>query len=130
MSARAALAILLVAGAISACKLASPSENKTEIVTGTIPKGGVGPVHPFTVSRGGEYSLVVTSITPNTNAYFLMTWGQQSGGSCQALQSTTAVVGSSGLAGPIQEGAYCVQLVDYYSQFTTSEEYTLKMWHP
>ncbi len=130
MNVRSTIAVLLVMASTGGCGgLADPSENITDYASGTIPRGGAGLIHAFTASRGGEYTLTVTTMTPPTSAYFTMVRGQLSGTQCSTIQATYAVVGVAGMSGRIEQGNYCVQLQDT-GFFVTSEDYTLKMWHP
>src|SRR5437867_13275185 len=64
----------------------SPSQNKVDEFPGTLAPGGQA-VHQFVSSAGGEYSILVTSLTPVSNVFFGTGFGQVlADGSCQLLQ--------------------------------------------
>src|SRR5690348_16965110 len=121
---------LLAACVLAACGgVTSPSNNKTDTFTGVIPAGSQGagavsPLHQFTVSSSGEFTITVTSLTPSVAAYFTVVYGQLIGGQCSILQANSfAQVGVAAATGPIEKGTYCVQLQDG-GFFTNDETYS------
>ena len=121
------LAVALTAGGCN--QVVAPSKNQQETFTGTI-SPGQGNVHPFKVSKSGEYSVSLASLTPPVNAYVLLVFGQNQSGGCGIIQSNIAVVGSPALTGPVAPGDYCAGVYDYYNSFTTAVAYSLTVSHP
>jgi hypothetical protein len=122
---------LLALIAVGCGGVVSPSQNKTEEFTGTLAPGGGRTFHTFTSSAGGEYSVLVTSLTPVSNVFFGIGFGQVlSDGSCQLIQQNNlSVVNNIALTGTIVKGTFCVAIYDI-GAFTTTETYTLKVSHP
>jgi hypothetical protein len=130
----AAVAMIGVAGFVTiACGgVTSPSNNTTETFTGTVSPGigNTGPVHPFTVSNTGEYTVKVTSLTPISSIFFGTVLGQLQGSSCAPLQQNSlSIVNSPLFGGPITRGNYCVVVYDV-GTMTTAETYTMTVSHP
>lgn len=127
LAAALSLVVLVAAGCGG---VVSPSQNKTEEFTGTIAPGGRA-VHPFTASAGGEYSVLIASLTPVSNIFVGTVFGQAlSDGSCQVIQQNNlSVVNNIALTGTIVKGNFCVAIYDV-GAFTTTETYTLKVSHP
>ena len=131
--AAAALATISCGGSVT-----DPSQNQDQTFTGTITPAkapfngtGQGQLHQFTVSNGGEYTIKVTSMTPNFNSTFGVTLLNGSGCGVLVNQSVTALVGVQALTGPIfQTGQYCVQVFDYYGLMTAVENYSVTVNHP
>ncbi|HZT77946.1 MAG TPA: hypothetical protein VFA27_14935 [Vicinamibacterales bacterium] len=127
----AALATISCGGSVT-----DPSQNQTETFTGTITPvklggSGQGQLHSFNVANGGEYTIKVTSMTPNFSSNFAVTLGQGSGCSVLVNQTVVGFVGVQALTGPIfQTGQYCVQVSDYYGLMTSVENYTISVNHP
>ncbi len=122
---------LLAACALAACGgVTSPSKNKIENFGGVVPVAGAGPVHQFTASSSGEFTITIDSLNPSVAAYFYVLFGQVVGGQCGLLQANQfATVGVAAAAGPIDKGTYCVQIQDE-GFFTVDETYNIKVSHP
>jgi hypothetical protein len=102
---------------ISCGGVVDPSNNQTENFSGTIQPlaaGGTGFVFPFNVSKSGEYSITVTSLTPATpNNIIGVGFGQFISGQCSPFTlNQFAVVGRTGSAGAIQQGSWCAIVFD------------------
>lgn len=130
----AIIAAAAVAGA-SCGSVTDPSKNVTETVTGTITPvklggSGAGQLHMFNFGSGGEYTVKVTTMTPNFGGFLLVTLANGSG--CGLLvNQQPALVGAQALTGPVfQTGQYCVSVQDYQNAMTTTESYTLTVNHP
>src|SRR5262245_42252912 len=107
-------AVFLLA-ALAACGgVVDPSKNQTTPFNDTIPLGGAGPVHTFSVSKSGEISAVVTSLTPTVSSgtLFGVIYGQVISNTCSTITfNQFAVVGATVVSGAITPGTYCIQLV-------------------
>ncbi len=126
---------LLMAASVAACGgVTDPSQNVKDPFSGIITPGQGNYVsHPFTVSKSGELSITVTSMTPAipTSTYFEVGFGNSVSGSCQPLQiNQFATVGTAAIGGyPVTPGSYCVFLIDE-GLFTVPETYTVVVSHP
>jgi hypothetical protein len=132
LSRAAVLAVTTLA--VAACGISEPSSNRTDTFTGTVPLGGIGPLHSFSVGReGGEVDIKLTDISPDSAASLGIRYGQFASGStteCLAIaQTPVANKDKSALAGRISKGTFCVVVFD--SGFLTrAENYTLAVSHP
>jgi hypothetical protein len=99
---------------MSACGgITDPSRNQSQDFSGTIPFGGAGEEHIFSVEKRGEYSVTLNSLTPTTGSLVGIHFGVQQSGLCLYEPSGLAQVGRPSLSGPISGGlTYCVQLFD------------------
>jgi hypothetical protein len=125
------LAISLAALLLTACGgVTDPSKNQVEIFSGSVGLLAYGPVHVFNVSKTGELSVRVTSLTPTAAAVIGLIYGQPSGGSCAPLTSANLVgLNRDVFQGQIQKGSWCIQ--PYDSGFLTAPtNYTLQISHP
>ena len=124
-------AVLLAS--LAACGgVVDPSKNQTETFRNTVPVASSGPVHTFTVSKGGEISAVVTSFTPTlpSGTLFEVIYGQVVSGQCSPLSiNQFAVVGATVVSGAIIPGTYCIAIVDE-GFFKVNEDYVLQVSHP
>ena len=129
-------AALALAGfiTVSCGGITDPSKNTTETFNGTVTtrSGASNPIW-FNVSNTGEFTIKVTSFTPNFSAQFGMYYGQGDGGlNCSAFQQNpSTTVNAPALSGQIFKGLYCVVVYDYFGVFpTTGETFTLTVSHP
>ena len=126
-------AVLLAS--LAACGgVVDPSKNQTQTFSGTVAVGigSSGPLHTFTVSKGGEISAVVTSFTPTlpSGTLFEVIYGRMISGQCSPLSvNQFAVVGATVVSGAIIPGAYCIAIVDE-GFFKVNEDYALQVSHP
>jgi hypothetical protein len=122
---------LACAVALAACGgVVSPSQNQTEHYTGTVDPGGVGPLHVFSTTKSGEYTVTVNSMTPSLNVYLSVILGYNTTGGCAPVAENDFVqVGPEALAGPIQPGSYCVVVQDL-GRLSQSITYTMTVAHP
>src|ERR1035437_3557140 len=135
---RHAAVAFLIAVSLAACGgVTDPSQNTQTPFSGTLnPNPGVGGSFQnwgFTVSKSGELSITVTTMTPvtPTNTYFEVGFGNSISGSCQPLQANQyAIVGAAAISGyPVTPGAYCAFIADE-GFFTQAETYTMVVSHP
>jgi len=125
-------AVVCLAAMLSGCGgVSSPSNNQNEPFTGAVPSGGVGPVHTFNVSKVGEFSVVISQMTPQ-NIYIGMVYGQPAGNGCTQVQVNYAAhLNAQALGGQIEKGTWCVQLADVgYIPANTTATYTVNVSHP
>jgi hypothetical protein len=118
--------------AISCGGVTDPSNNVADKFSGTLKPGGAIDVYPFNVSNTGEISVIITALSPVSNALMGVYYGlPQSDGSCAPLSNpfpgslTTVVV-----SGSIIKGSYCIAIYDYFGTLTVPENYTLTVSHP
>jgi hypothetical protein len=87
----------------------------TDSFSGTVPMGGVGPIHQFTVTVGGTISVTLLTAGPPPTITMGLAIGTPSGTTCALLSggSTVTPAGSTAqLSGPVNAGTYCVEVVD------------------
>jgi hypothetical protein len=132
----AAVAVVLLSVLASACSgVVDPSKNVTDPFSGTIPVQGTGPGHAFSTSKTGEYTVKVTSLSPNSNLFFGTVLAQgttddRCAGQLPILQQNSfGTVNTPVLGGAIIPGHYCVFLFDI-GAFTVPQNYTLTVSHP
>ncbi|MEO8257034.1 MAG: hypothetical protein ABI868_06775 [Acidobacteriota bacterium] len=138
MAQRLAIALLvgLVATGCSKGPL-DPSENTSDRFSGTVQPGSIGePVAHFNVPRLGEFSVMVTALTPG-GAFPGIGWGQWNGAGCGLTGQTNVVttVGRTVLSGQIYtKGDYCVVVFDGTNlgapPLTVAQNYTIQVSHP
>ena len=124
-------AALAIAGfiTISCGGVTDPSQNTTEMFSGTVQKGGLGPVHTFNVKNTGEYTIKVTGFTPNFSTQFGVIFGVPSGDSCAQFGVYPTTLVNFPISSSVVPGTYCVQVYDV-GLFTTAETYTMTVSHP
>jgi hypothetical protein len=123
--------------ALASCGgVTDPSKNTQEPpMTGTVDPisgggAGLGTVHTFTVKNTGEWTAVVTSLTPSTNVAFGLVYGQNVSGQCSIITTNPlSHLSVAGLGGPITPGSYCIAVYDA-GNFTVTETYSLSVSHP
>ena len=124
--------VLLLATLAACGGVVDPSKNQTETFSGTVPVGGVGPLHQFSVSKTGEISAVVTTFTPTLSGgtLFGVIYGQVISNQCSAISfNRFGVTGATAISGAITPGTYCIQVVDELF-FRVDEQYVLTVSHP
>ena len=132
---RHAAVALVIALSLAACGgVTDPSQNTQSPFSGTLNPGlGNSNFFPFSVSKSGELSITVTTMTPvvPTSTYFGVGFGNTVSGSCQPLQlNQFAIVGTAAIGGyPVTPGAYCAFIIDE-GLFTKPETYTMVVSHP
>src|SRR5204862_4915018 len=117
----AALAILAACGGY-----VDPSKNQTENITGTIPVAGVGDPKTFNVSKSGELSIKLTSLTPTValGTFVGFAWGQVFSGTCQPFGGYgPAAVGQTVASTSITPGTYCIIMADPFLTLKVNEDY-------
>ena len=138
MAQRLAIALLLALFAASCGKgPVDPSENITDRFSGTVQPASIGePVAHFTISRLGEFNVVMTAMTPG-NAFPGIGWGQWTGASCSLTGQTNVVqaLNRTVLSGQIFiKGDYCVIVLDGTNlgapPLTVAQNYTIQVSHP
>jgi hypothetical protein len=131
----AALASATVATAAAACNgIVDPSKNQIQQIMGTVPVQGTSS-NAFSTGKTGEFSVKITSLTPNSGTFFgvilaLVPTGAGCVGSFQiTAQNAFATVNTVALSGPIYPGNYCVYVYDNGS-FTVPETYAGQVSFP
>jgi hypothetical protein len=119
-----AAALLTACGGVS-----TPSTSASEKFTGTIPVGGRGPVHSFTLSKLGEYTVTLTDLTPATGNPIGVGFGNPSGADCAITSAQPVIRGQQPFGGSLAKGTYCLVLYDPGSM-AQSENYTVTVVHP
>lgn len=130
---RHAAVAFLIAVSLAACGgVTDPSQNTQTPFSGTLNLGQINSFG-FSVSKSGELSITVTTMTPviPTSTYFEVGFGNSISGSCQPLQANQyAIVGAAAISGyPVTPGAYCAFIADE-GLFTKAETYTMVVSHP
>lgn len=124
----AAVAVALAVTAAGCSGVVDPSKNTVDTFTATLPVGGQTS-HPFSAGKNGEFSVRLTSVTPNNATILGVYLGQPVSGVCAQLSSvTSAGVGRDALNGPLNKGSYCVGVIDPGS--SVAQTYTLQVSHP
>jgi len=123
---------IVAAVSVAACgNLVSPSNNQILNFGGTVDVAGTSAAHQFTASKGGEYTVTVTSMDPPVAGYFVVVVGFWQSGQCVGVYqgNTYASVGIAAATGPIDKGDYCVYIQDE-GFFSGTETYNIKVSHP
>ena len=134
MHRRLGIAVVVAVIAAACGGVVDPSKNQVETFTGTIQVGGLYFIpQTFQITKTGEISVTVTSLTPAvaSGTYFTVALGQSISGQCAtAIQvQQFAVVGVAAINGPITPGSYCVVLGDS-GLFTVNEDFSVRVSHP
>src|SRR5262245_8540930 len=69
-AAKASGAALLMLLSVACGGIVDPSKNVTDTITGSIPVQGTSAGHPVSLSKTGEYTVKVTSLSPSSNSFF------------------------------------------------------------
>lgn len=109
-------AALLALVALGCGGVASPSSNRKDNFSLSVPPGGYSDIFPVSVGSGGslEYSVFVSSVTPTPASNQIgVLFGQLASGQCIPWYGpTTGIIGHTVASGSIQPGAWCVQFFD------------------
>ena len=111
---------LLATLALAGCGVSGPSNNRQlDFGAGEIlePNQEGQPqstkIHPFTVSKNGEYQLRITALSAGPNVPMGLSLGTQApGGGCAVLREGPAVLNQLAQSGPMFSGQYCVAIFD------------------
>jgi hypothetical protein len=127
-----AVSVLLAGLLTSGCGVSEPSKNQTETFSSTLAILGSNS-HPFSSGSTGEFSVSLTSVTPDANAILILSFGQPSGNTCLPFQGYVVPARVNNppnpLTGQIQKGNYCIGVQDTGS-LTRAESYTITVSHP
>lgn len=133
---RASSALCLVAAAFLGCGgINSPSNNQTPTFTGTVgpETGSTAPpiTHFFDVSRNGEMSARVTSITPNNATLIGLAFGEQFSGACRVFTvNNLSGLNRDVMVWPVnQRGSFCLQVFNG-GGVNSTQSYTVQVSHP
>jgi hypothetical protein len=122
----AAFGACLLALIAAGCKVESPSDNKVENFSGTIPVGGSA-THYFAVAKEGEFSVVLSAVNPAATVG--VGYGQPaSDGSCVLYGTNLVTLGRQAFSSYLLAGSYCVLVYDA-GYFVQSETYTVQVSH-
>jgi hypothetical protein len=124
---------LLVACAVlatgSACdSLVDPSDNVTTEFSGTVEPGS-GAEHTIRMTRNGEYTLRVKSLTPSQGTLLLVQFGLVDQVFCALLAQNFVGHNQFALAGEIRDLEYCITVEDP-GVLTEPTQYVLEFSHP
>jgi hypothetical protein len=121
-----ALAALI---AIGCGGVTDPSKNTVETLQGTVSPGERAIFRNLNVSKGGEYSVKITALSPTPTAVLGVSWYQ--GGNCDFLMNSNfATLNQPALSGAIfQKGAYCL-IVSDVGTLTVAQNFTVSVSHP
>jgi hypothetical protein len=130
-------AVIAVAGlfTISCGGVVDPSQNTSQVFSGTIVPGGSIDAHPFTAANTGEFTVKITALAPNTSAFIGLAVAQSaSDGSCGSLggligQNNFAQLNVLAMSSSIIAGRYCVLAYDV-GTLTAAETYSVTVSHP
>ena len=130
MYSRFAVALLVaVTLAAAACGgVTDPSKNKTETFTGTLTIGGSQST-TFNASNSGEYSITLTSLTPSSNVFVGLIFGQNTSGGCVPVQQNNFATIGVPLTGAIIPGRTASIVFDV-GALTQSENFSVSVSHP
>ncbi len=117
---------------ISCGGVTDPSKNTVDIWTSTVPPGGTTPdMKTFNVSNTGEYSIVITQLSPASNVALGVIFGQQTSAGCAPIQENDfSLLNQVALTGSIIKGSYCVVAFDALRSLSVPESFTMKISHP
>jgi hypothetical protein len=128
---RFAAAAVFAALVAAACGgVTDPSKNQLETFSDTVPVAGSSRVYNFNVSNTGEFTIIVTAMTPVSNAVIGSIFGQNTSSGCVPLQQNNfTVLNSVALSGSIVKGSYCVVAFDV-GALVAPENFTMTISHP
>ena len=131
-------AVLLAAGlmTISCGGITDPSQNNVQTASGAFPPGGQSAGIAFTAANGGELTVRITALAPNSQTYVGLYWLQDaSGGACTSyggnlFQTSFAQINVPVITGAqIVKGQYCIVLYDSVG-LASAETFTVTISHP
>ncbi len=128
---RFAVAVAVAALVAAACGgVTDPSKNQLETFTDTVPVGGSSRIYNFNVSNTGEFTIIVTAMSPVSNAVVGSIFGQNTSGGCAPIQQNNfTVLNAIALSGSIIKGSYCVVVYDV-GALLAPENFTMTISHP
>ena len=115
----------------TATSASAPATIVTDTFTGTVDRNGATS-HPFPIvsSAGGEVTVTIKSIAPETASVVGMSLGTWNGTSCVAVISNDrAIVSTSILGRATATGTLCVRIFDSGS-LTGPQDYEVQAVHP
>jgi hypothetical protein len=109
--------------------VADPSKNTVDTLPGVLEPGKSVRFPNINVTKGGEYSVKITALSPTPTAVLSVGWFQ--GGNCEFIRdSNLATLNTTALAGAIfQKGAYCLEVADI-GTLTVAQNFTVTVSHP
>ena len=126
-------ALLLAAAAASCGGVTTPSSGSADDFSGTLDPRGQA-TKPFSVSKTGEISLTIQSLTPRPVVGFLsMAIGTQSGTTCAPIIGyvvNQAAIGQVYSFLQIVKGSYCTIVADSSGILTASTAFVVRVNHP
>lgn len=135
MAFRSVLALSLTAALCVGCSgISSPSNNQNDSFSGTVaPETGstTAPItHTFSVSKTGEMSARITSITPNNASLIGLALGNLVNGSC-SVYSINNLTGLNRdvFISSVVKGNYCIQVFNG-GGIAAAQSYQLTVNHP
>jgi len=131
LAAAAGVAALLATG----CSISDPSNANTDHFSGTIQPGDfTGRVYSFTVgSNGGEVTVTVASVSPDSGTALGLAYGQFATGStseCIPIRSGVGLQGQQAISNVITTGTYCLRVFDAGFLSQRAETFTVDVSHP
>jgi len=131
MRIRFAVAVAIAALTAAACGgVTDPSKNTVDTFSDTVSVGGTSRVFTFNVSNTGEFTIIVTAMSPVSNAVLGSIFGQNTSGGCAPLQQNNfTVLNAVALSGSIIKGSYCVVVYDV-GALLVPETFTMSISHP
>jgi hypothetical protein len=130
-SIRLAAACIVAAVLAAACgSVVSPDKNKNDVFSDTLDPGG-SKVQNYSISKSGEYSITLDSLTPSVNVFLTVVFGQSNGASCIPFSANSfSTAGKQVLAGAIYPGSYCVAVIDATGTLPQSVTFSVTFSHP
>jgi hypothetical protein len=131
MRIRFAAAVAIAALTAAACGgVTDPSKNTLDTFSDTVAVGGTSRVYTFNASNTGEFTIIVTAMSPVSNAVLGSIFGQNTSGGCAPLQQNNfTVLNAVALSGSIVKGSYCVVAFDV-GGLLAPENFTMTISHP
>lgn len=135
MAFRPVLALGLVAALTAGCSgISSPSNNQNDTFSGIVtPETGstTAPItHTFSVSRTGEMSVRVTSITPNNASLIGLALGNLVNGGCSVYNINNLTgLNRDVFISSVFRGSYCLQVFNG-GGVAAPQNYQLTVNHP
>ena len=130
---RAAIVVAVMLSMVGCKGPASPSQNVTEILTGTVSPRELQASTFFTVGRRGEYTITFVSLNPPASVFLSVAlWAVINGVCGQQVSGTNTAAGRGQvvLGGPIEPGTYCVIVADPVGLLSGPTAFTFSAFHP
>jgi hypothetical protein len=128
---RFAAALGLAALLTTSCGgVTDPSKNVQDMFSDTVTVGGTSKIFNFNVPNSGEFTIIITAMSPITNTVLGVIFGQNINGQCAPIQENGfSVLNSPALSGAIVPGSYCAVVVDV-GALTAPETFSMTISHP